>query len=71
MTDLSVALAVKTDLAPTANQPGVHIAKPARDLPATGSYACCCGATGRAKGDDNVRDLVAEWIDHRNTCPHR
>ena len=42
---------------PTPDQPGVHVAKPARDFPATGSYACCCGATGRAKGDDNVRDL--------------
>ncbi|MFK4596761.1 hypothetical protein [Streptomyces pristinaespiralis] len=59
------------DLTPTPGQPGVHITKPARDFPATGTYTCCCGATRRAKGDDNVRDLVAEWIDHRNTCPHR
>ncbi|MFF7201367.1 hypothetical protein [Streptomyces sp. NPDC008141] len=59
------------DLAPTVDSPGVHVAKPARNVPATGSYACCCGTTGRAKGDDNVRDLVAAWIDHRNTCPHR
>ncbi|MEV8310443.1 hypothetical protein AB0P36_24590 [Streptomyces flavidovirens] len=59
------------DLAPTSEQPGVHVAKPARDFPATASYACCCGASGRAKGDDNVRDLVAQWIDHRNTCSHR
>jgi len=59
------------DLAPTPEQPGLHVAKPARDFPAHGSYACCCGATGRAQGDDDVRDLVAEWIDHRNTCPHR
>ncbi|WP_319020209.1 hypothetical protein [Streptomyces peucetius] len=49
----------------------MHVTKTARDFPATGTYACHCGATGRAKGEDNVRDLVAEWIDHRNTCPHR
>ncbi|MEI5011278.1 hypothetical protein RB196_32030 [Streptomyces sp. PmtA] len=59
------------DLAPAPGLPGVHIAKPARDFPATGSYACCCGTARQTTGDDNVRDLVAEWIDHRNTCPHR
>ncbi|MGX1883908.1 hypothetical protein [Streptomyces sp. NPDC055287] len=59
------------DLTPTIDRPGVHVAKHARDFPATGSYTCRCGATGRAKGDDNVRDLIAQWIDHRNTCPHR
>ncbi|UYQ66528.1 hypothetical protein OGH68_14950 [Streptomyces peucetius] len=64
-------MTVTADLAPTADQPGVHVTKTARDFPATGTYACHCGATGRAKGEDNVRDLVAEWIDHRNTCPHR
>ncbi|NUK62035.1 hypothetical protein [Streptomyces lunaelactis] len=60
-----------TDLTPTPQQPGLHVAKPAKDFPAHGSYACRCGATDRARGDDNVRDLVAVWIDHRNTCPHR
>ncbi|WUJ19659.1 hypothetical protein OHS70_21505 [Streptomyces sp. NBC_00390] len=59
------------DLAPTPERPGVHIATPGRDFPATSSYACRCGAIGHAQGDDNVRDLVAAWIDHRNTCPHR
>ncbi|MGW3401321.1 hypothetical protein [Streptomyces zhihengii] len=59
------------DLAPTSDWPGVHVTRRARGLPASGSYTCRCGTTGRAQGDDNVRDLVAEWIDHRNTCPHR
>ncbi len=64
-------MSVVADLTPTPAGPGVHVSKPSPHRPATASYACGCGETRQAQGDDQARDLVAAWTDHRNTCAGR
>lgn len=50
-----------SDLTPTQDRPGLHIAKPSPDAPATGSAVCHCGARATATGDTQVLALAAGW----------
>ncbi|MEJ8647848.1 hypothetical protein WKI65_07075 [Streptomyces sp. MS1.AVA.3] len=59
------------DLTPTPDNPGLHVSKHSVYAPANGSYACRCGETQQAKGDESVRDLVTGWTDHRAACTGR
>ncbi|MFE5484528.1 hypothetical protein [Streptomyces sp. NPDC056527] len=52
-------------LTPTPASPGLHVVKPSPSVPAVGSYACGCGQTGSATGDDNVRGLVDDYTAHK------
>ncbi|MET9650418.1 hypothetical protein ABZZ44_09095 [Streptomyces sp. NPDC006460] len=78
-----VPTAVRLDLQPTSDSPGIRIYAPpvyrhhddgARwstrpgDTPAA-AYACACGQTGTATGPNTVAALVAEYTAHKTACP--
>ncbi|MEU5975216.1 hypothetical protein [Streptomyces sp. NPDC047315] len=50
-----------SDLTPTPDRPGLHIAAPTRTTPATASAVCHCGASAKASGDNHVKALVDGW----------
>ncbi|MEV0446006.1 hypothetical protein AB0I84_34540 [Streptomyces spectabilis] len=51
-----------SDLTPTPDAPGLHVAKPSRGAPATGSYVCgSCEATSTAYGDADVWAMVQDY----------
>ena len=50
-----------SDLTPTPDRPGLHVAKPSPNEPAHGSAVCHCGASAKATGDAQVRLLVEGW----------
>ncbi|MER5303661.1 hypothetical protein ABT039_29940 [Streptomyces lasiicapitis] len=55
-----------SDLTPTPESPGLHVAKPAPYTPATGYYVCGgCDAAATAHGDAQVHALVEDYTaDH-------
>nr|WP_306336988.1 hypothetical protein [Streptomyces sp. KL118A] len=51
-----------SDLTPTTEFPGLHVAKPSPYESATGSYVCgSCPATATAHGDVDVWALVQDY----------
>ncbi|MEU2438516.1 hypothetical protein ABZ595_20425 [Streptomyces rubradiris] len=57
-----------SDLTPTPDRPGLHVAKASPNSPATGSAACHCGAHATATGDDQVKALVDGWNTHHGAA---
>jgi hypothetical protein len=57
-----------SDLTPSQDRPGLHIAKPSPHAPATGSAVCHCGARATATGDDQVKAMVDGWNTHHGSA---
>ncbi|MFF9527518.1 hypothetical protein ACF1DV_36975 [Streptomyces achromogenes] len=57
-----------SDLTPSPDRPGLHVAKPSPNAPATGSAVCHCGARATATGDDQVKALVDGWTAHHGAA---
>jgi hypothetical protein len=53
------------DLIPTSDNPGLHVSKPSKSTPASGNYACHCGAEDQAYGDTNVKAMVENYTGHQ------
>lgn len=67
---------------PTPDRPGIRIFAPpvyrhhydgARwstrySAPPTAAYACACGQTGAARGEQAVADLICAYEDHKAAC---
>ncbi|MFB7289883.1 hypothetical protein [Actinacidiphila glaucinigra] len=49
------------DLSPTSEAPGLRVRGGTQYTRSQGDYACHCGATDRANGDPDVRDLVDDY----------
>ncbi|ARX83582.1 hypothetical protein SMD44_03004 [Streptomyces alboflavus] len=61
-----------SDLTPTPESPGLHVAKPSPYAPATGSYVCGgCDAAATAHGDTAVQDLVQDYTNQHGPAHTR
>ncbi|MFB8384967.1 hypothetical protein [Streptomyces rubiginosohelvolus] len=56
-----------SDLTPTTDRPGIHIAAPDHGTPHA-AYACRCGRLRTARGTAKVVALVQDWEHHRPQC---
>lgn len=56
-----------SDLTPTPDRPGIHIAGPDQGTPHA-AYACRCGRIRTARGGAKVAVLVHDWESHRPQC---
>ncbi|MFH9226604.1 hypothetical protein [Streptomyces lydicus] len=59
------------DLTPTPDFPGIRIAKASSYEDGYADYACRCGQSATATGDDNAKALVEEYTDHKSACGGR